>query len=254
MPPKIADLAKNLQPSGESLLQSLSRYILKHYGVEVPVTAWPPDALPAHLRPRIEVVGHDQKTVTASRDLKIIRAQLEEKKVQPAGDPPEWGRLVARWERFSLAGWTFGDLPSSVREGAVEAWPGLQTDDQHLHVRLFRNPDQARRSSRTACRQLLQRELQKDLAWLEKDLRSLARLAPLCAGFVEIDKLQETALENLKHYLASGADLAGTEGEPLSCCRPASQGAAARPGIPPGGSRGSHSQAAGRNCPPFRYW
>ena len=207
LPPKIADLAKNLQPSGESLLQSLSRYLLAHYSVEVPVSAWPPDALPAHLRPRIEVVGHDQKTVTASRDLKAIRAQLEEKKVQPTGDPPDWGRLVARWERFSLAGWTFGDLPSSVREGSVEAWPGLQTDDQHLHVRLFRNPDQARRSSRTACRQLLQRELQKDLAWLEKDLRSLARLAPLCAGFVEIDKLQETALENLKNYLASGADL-----------------------------------------------
>jgi len=207
LPPKIADLTKNLQPSSDSLLQDLSRYILKNYGIEVPVSAWPPDALPAHLRPRIEVLGHDRKTVTSSRDLKVIREQLEEKKVQPSGDPPEWGRLVARWEKFSLAGWTFGDLPVSVREGSVEAWLGLQMEDQHLHVRLFRNPDQARRSSRNACRQLLHRELQKDLAWLEKDLRSIVRLAPLCAGFVEIDALRETALENLKHYLASGAGL-----------------------------------------------
>jgi ATP-dependent helicase HrpA len=207
LPPKIADLTKNLRPSGDSLLQDLSRYILSNYGVEVPVGAWPPDALPNHLRPRIEVVGHDKKTVTSSRDLKVIRQQLEEKKVQPAGDPPEWGRLVARWEKFSLAGWTFGDLPASVREGAVEAWPGLQVDDQHLHVRLFRNPDQARRASRVACQRLLLRELQKDLAWLEKDLRALARLAPLCAGFVNPDKLQETAFENLKCYLSTGAEL-----------------------------------------------
>jgi ATP-dependent helicase HrpA len=207
LPPKIADLTKNLQPSGESLLQSLSSYISQHYGVEVPVSAWPPDALPNHLRPRIEIVGHGRKTVTASRDLKVIREQLEEKKVQPTGDPPEWGLLVSRWERFSLAGWTFGDLPASVREGTVEAWPGLQADDQHLHVRLFRNPDQARRSSRVACQCLLQRELQKDIAWLEKDLRALSRVAPVCAGFVELDKLQEMALENLKRYLASGAEL-----------------------------------------------
>jgi ATP-dependent helicase HrpA len=207
LPPKITDVAKNLQPSGDSLLQDISRYILSHYGVEVPVSAWPPDVLPNHLRPRIEVVGRDQKTVTASRDLKAVREQLEEKKVPPAGDPPEWGRLVARWEKFSLAGWTFGDLPGSVREGAVEAWPGLQVDDQHLHVRLFRNSGQARRSSLAACRRLLERELQKDLAWLEKDLRGLVRLAPLCAGFTDTDKLQETALENLKRHLCTGADL-----------------------------------------------
>jgi ATP-dependent helicase HrpA len=43
--------------------------------------------------------------------------------------------------------------------------------------------------------------LQKDFGWLQKDLRGLARLEPLCAGFCSAEELQATAFENLKGYL-----------------------------------------------------
>jgi ATP-dependent helicase HrpA len=43
--------------------------------------------------------------------------------------------------------------------------------------------------------------LQKDLAWLEKDLRGLTRLEPLLGGFSSAAELQASALEHLKNYL-----------------------------------------------------
>jgi ATP-dependent helicase HrpA len=44
-------------------------------------------------------------------------------------------------------------------------------------------------------------ELQKDLAWLQKDLRALARLEPLHKGFMSPEELQQGAYENLRACL-----------------------------------------------------
>src|SRR5262249_40950685 len=68
-PPKVAEIARDLRPSGASLKQDLGAFIRSRYGIDIPSSAWPAEAVPAHLRPRIELVGHDQKPLGTGRDL-----------------------------------------------------------------------------------------------------------------------------------------------------------------------------------------
>jgi ATP-dependent helicase HrpA len=209
-PPKVAEIARDLQPGNRTLLHDLSRFIRQRYGVEVPVSAWPAEALPPHLRPRVEIVGPDRKPIAAGRDLDQLRAQLEKAKLavvpDAAGDPPAWTRLTQEWERFGLADWNFGDLPERVTAGeegkdALYAWPGLEVEEGQVNLRLFRAQAAAQTASLPAVRRLIETALQKDLAWLQKDLRTLARLEPLYAGLCTGEELQATAFLNLMRYV-----------------------------------------------------
>ncbi|WP_160164460.1 ATP-dependent RNA helicase HrpA [Pedosphaera parvula] len=204
-PPKVAEITRDLRPTGKSLKQDLANFIKERYHIEVSPTDWPSDALPQHLRPRIEIVGNDHKTLGAGRDLSQLREQFQNVKVKPVGAPPAWKSAAAKWERFGRTGWTFGDLPEriTVSEGEVVpvyGWPGLQVEENHVNVHLFPSQDTARRASLTGVQRLVELALQKDLAWLQKDLRGFSRFQPLLPpGGVE--ELQESAFENLKRFI-----------------------------------------------------
>ncbi len=209
-PPKVAEIARDLRPGDQSLLHALSRFIHRRYGVEVPVSSWPAEALPPHLRPRLEVVGPGLAPALAGRDLLQLRRQLETAKAEPAGDPPAWVRLARQWERFGLTGWNFGDLPErlTVEESGTAplyAWPGLHVEDGQVNLRLFHSPDSARQASFGGLPRLIELALQKDLAWLQKDLRALAPLEPLFADLCSAEELQTAALVNLKRHILPAA-------------------------------------------------
>jgi ATP-dependent helicase HrpA len=204
-PPKVAEIARDLQPGGHSLKEDLARFIHQRYGVEIPASAWPPEGLPAHLRPRVEVIGRDEKTVAVGRDLARIRQQLFQAGPEPAQPSREGEQLAQRWERFGLTSWTIGDVPERVTSGQdaelLEAWLGLALEEGQVNLRLFRSLDAAGAASLTGIRFLVALAIQKDLAWLQKDLRSLASLSPLLAGFCTSDELQAGAFANLKAHL-----------------------------------------------------
>ena len=209
-PPKVAEIARDLRPTGESLKKDLAQFIRQRYGVEIPPDSWPADAVPAHLRPRIEVVDHDHKTMGTSRNLNQLRRRLDQAKVEPTGEDPAWGRFALQWEQFGLTGWTFGDLPERItvsEAGKVPlyAWPGIQEEEpQSVSLRLYRSQEAARRASLGGCRRLVSLALQKDLAWLHKDLRALSRFAPLTTGWRTAEELSEAAFENLRRHLLPG--------------------------------------------------
>jgi ATP-dependent helicase HrpA len=204
-PPKVAEIVRDFRPTGRSLQHDLARFIHQRYGVEVSPGDWQADALPQHLRPRIEILGNDQKTLGAGRDLNSLREQFEKVKVKPAGDSPAWTRAAQQWERFGLTGWNFGNLPERItvsEDGDVPiyAWPGLQVEETNINLRLFQTQESARRKSLEGVRRLVELALQKDLAWLQKDLRGLARFQPMLPPG-GVDELQETAFENLKRHI-----------------------------------------------------
>ena len=205
-PPKVAEIVAELQPAGESLQADLAAFIRSLYGVEIPADAWPADAVPAHLRPRIEVVGNDQKTFGASRDLGALRQKLEQVKAKPAPDNSAWTRVAQQWERANITTWNFGDLPVRVMVSEcgpvpVFAWPGLLLEKDIVSLRLFRSEDLARRASLGGVQKLVELALSKDFAWLHRDLRGLNRFDALVANLCPLDELQEAAFENLKRHV-----------------------------------------------------
>ena len=56
---QIEEIVRELQPTGDSLSADVGRFIFRRYGIMIPPDAWRAEAVPAHLRPRVEVVDGD---------------------------------------------------------------------------------------------------------------------------------------------------------------------------------------------------
>ena len=135
------------------------------------------------------------------RDLAGLQQQLKQTKVEPSAKPDtaDWTRATQQWEHFGVRDWTFGDLPEriTVSEGSglpLYAWPGIEFAEDVVNVRLFRSPDQARAASLLGVQRLGELAIQKDLAWLEKDLRGLSRFDALYSPLGDSGELRESSL------------------------------------------------------------
>jgi len=206
-PPKVEEILRDFQPSGDSLPQDLAIFIRQRYGVAIPPNTWASDAVPAHLRPRIEIFGNNHKSLGSSRDLGQLRQKLEETKTKSAPDNSAWHRVAQQWERASITTWNFGELPERIlvcetSTVPIYAWPGLQTDDNHsVRLRLFCSADLAKLATLGGVQKLVELALSKEFAWLHRDLRELNRFDALVANLCPLDQLQETAFENLKCHV-----------------------------------------------------
>ena len=208
-PPKVAEIVSELSATGESLQADLAVFIRRRYGVEIPPNTWASDAIPAHLRPRIEVMGNDKKIIGTSRDLAALRQKLEQVKTKPAPDDSAWARVAANWERTNITTWNFGTLPARLtvsENGSVPtyAWPGLPIEKDSVSLRLFRTEDLARTATLCGIQKLVELALAKDFAWLHRDLRELNRFDALTANLCPLDELQESAFTNLKRHILPG--------------------------------------------------
>ena len=151
-------------------------------------------------------MGHGLQVLAASRDLNELRKKMEAAPTKPAGHPPQWTSLARRVERHGLTAWSFEDQPESIAvkgptDPPLEAWPGLECEDAHVNLRLFHTCESASRASIKGIQRLVELALEKDFAWLQKELRALVKLEPLTRGWIEPGAFQELAFGNLKRYL-----------------------------------------------------
>ena len=207
-PPKVSEIVREFQPGGTSFLQEFAAFLHRRYGVVVKAADWPASALPAHLRPRIDIVNDQRKSLGAGRDLARLQQSLKQIKTEPVteADSAAWTRAAQQWERFDLTEWTCGDLPErvTVDEGQsppLLAWPAIEFAEGSVNVRLLRGRDQARAVSLIGVRRLVELAVRKELAWLEKDLRALSRYDALYSTIGDSAELQESALEHLKGHI-----------------------------------------------------
>lgn len=222
--PKIREIAGEFQPGRQDFLTALAEFLSRKYRVLVRAADWPPQSLPAHLQPRVEVVDRGNKTVVAGRDLAAIHAHVESRDVRSDA----WDRAARQWERRAVTDWSFGDLPESVvveevSGAAVLAYPGLELRETSVDVRLFRKRDEAETASRTGLRRLAELVMARDLSRLWKELGGLARhipspvrqttsfhdalhqmsakLQPPTTAFVTAEQLQKTACQHLIEHV-----------------------------------------------------
>jgi ATP-dependent helicase HrpA len=207
-PPKVTEIVREFQPAGTSFLQDFAAFLHRRYGVAVKASDWPANALPAHLRPRIDIVDDRRKSLGVGRDLAQLQQRLKQMKTEPVVEPDsaDWTRATLQWERFGLTDWTCGDLPDriTVSEGLPlpqYAWPAVEFAEGSVNVRLLRTRDLARATSLNGVQRLVELAVQKDLAWLEKDLRALSRFDALYSSLGDGAELRETSLEHLKRYV-----------------------------------------------------
>jgi ATP-dependent helicase HrpA len=207
-PPKVGEIVREFQPGGTSFLQDFAAFLHRRYGVAVKAADWPANALPAHLRPRIAIVDDKRKSLAVGRDLAQLQQRLKHTKTEPVTEPDsaDWIRAIQQWERFDLTDWTCGDLPErvTVNEGQsppLYAWPAIEFAEGSVNVRLLRGRDLARAASLAGVQRLVELAVQKELAWLEKDLRALSRYDALYSSMGDSAELREISLEHLKRHI-----------------------------------------------------
>ena len=160
------------------------------------------------MRPRIDVVDDRRKSLAAGRDLAQLQQRLKQMKTEPVAGPDsaDWTRATQQWERFGLTDWTCGDLPERITVSDGQplphyAWPAIEFAEGSVNVRLLRTQDLARTTSLSGVQRLVELAVQKDLAWLEKDLRPLSRFDALYSSLGDSAELRETSLDHLKRYI-----------------------------------------------------
>lgn len=203
--PKIKEIVAEFQPSGPSFLGSLAQFIERRYRLPVTQAAWAEGDLPAHLRPRFELVAAGDKPVASGRDWGAIKALVTQKEKQV--ETNAWQEAVDRFTRHHLTQWNFPDPPEFV-EIATESgmplrgYPGIQADNANaVSLTLFRQRSQAEEATRLGMARLAELELSRDFAWLQKDLRALERVKDLHITLGPGDELQETAFNHLRAHL-----------------------------------------------------
>ncbi len=174
--PKAREIAAAFDPGRDDFLAALADFITRRYRIHVRAEDWPPQSLPAHLQPRVEVLDpKNNSVIAASRDLDTIRSSVQKQEVRSDA----WEKLLPRVERFALKSWSFGDLPETILVEELNGTPihgylGLVLRENEIDVRLFRTQAEAARGTPAAIRQLAENTLSKDLAWLPKELRSIS--------------------------------------------------------------------------------
>jgi len=205
--PKAKEIAVRFQPGRADFLEALALHITQQYGVTVQANDWPADALPPHLRPRLQVIDQKQQTVVEGRDLGVIQKTVE----QSAPKSDAWERAVQKLEKYALRGWSFGDVPrqiviEEIAGAQVLAYPGLLLrEGEEVDFILFKTAAQADEASPDAVRKLAELALGKDLAWLQKELKHLGtsgRTRPV---------IQASAFQQLSVTAAAPAPTPGLE-------------------------------------------
>ena len=173
---KIKEITESFDPGTGDFLIGLSKFITNRYDIPVMAADWPADSLPEYLKPRVQVVDRQRQVLAVSRNLDEVRREGKEQ----AGESAAWAAAVTLWEKPFLTGWTFGDLPESVVVEtlggvAVMGWPGpVLGKDGKVSLRLHQTLEAADAAAPAALRKLAELVLVKDIAWLQKELRTLA--------------------------------------------------------------------------------
>jgi ATP-dependent helicase HrpA len=100
---------------------------------------------------------------------------------------------------------------SDVAGFPLQAYPALQVEDGEVCLRLFRHVEDAHQAQAMGVPRLAERVLQRELAWMQKDLRSIGKWKDLYITLGPAEELETSAFENLKrHLLARSTSLPRT--------------------------------------------
>ncbi len=192
-------IASEMERTDESMLTALGRFIYRKFGVDIPASAWPEKSLPEHLRMRVSITDHQGLELLAGRDPGLLSL---EGRIGSTASSDAWEKARAQWERDGITQWDFNSLPREVPvEANLVAFPALEPEENGAHVRLFQNPDEARKIHPEGVARLLSLRLSRDLKFASKVLRlpdDISKAALLFGGAKAVEKkLTETLIRLL---------------------------------------------------------
>jgi ATP-dependent helicase HrpA len=182
-----------------AFLTTLSEFLHRRFGVDIPASAWAADTLPDHLKMRVAITAPDGRELAAGRTPAILRNVAA-----PPGAIPAEARRA--WERRGLTRWDFGDLPEVVghRPGEPVRWtayPGLQPSGDAADLRLFAAPAAAREAHPQGVAALTRRHLSRELKFLKRSIALPEETHAAARWFGGARRVEEEMADRVVHDL-----------------------------------------------------
>ncbi len=181
----------------KSLLTSLSSFIYRRFGIDIPATEWPEDLLPDYLKARLSITDTNGKELLSSRDKNVLR-----NKVFTNTGGKEFDAAKKEWERSNITKWDMERIPDSIllknvtgKEWSV--YPGLVARENHADLRLFRNKEEALQSHKTGVAKIYTLVFSKDLKFLRKSIVLPQKVLPIPAGFGKAKGFEKRIVESI---------------------------------------------------------
>jgi ATP-dependent helicase HrpA len=186
---------------GTHLATALSRFIHKHFAIEIPAAAWKESALPDHLRTRICITDQQGEPVRHSRDPAILDSIGSKD-----GLPKDLKAALQDWEKPDIAQWNFGDLPDTIEltgAGGAQwtAFPALEKRDGSIALVAFASRDRALRSHPRGVKTLLLKKLGPEVKFLRKNLRLPQTCENMCHYFGGTSQIVENLVQRVLNDL-----------------------------------------------------
>ncbi len=164
------------------LVQAIARYARREQNLAVPLDAFRPETLPAHLSMNFRIVDEHGRQLGMGRNLAQLRAELGQK----AGE--QFSEIVkADVPVAEFTGWEFGDLEDvmEIRRGSqtLIGYPGLVDHGDSVSLEVFDSADKAREAHRPGLRRLFMLQLKEQARYAEKNLPGLQAMAMQFTAF-----------------------------------------------------------------------
>ncbi len=207
-----ATIASKLDSEGLSLKESLKKHLESDYKIETYDSDWVDNAIPRHLQVRVQVHDSEGTTVIEERSARRIHEIIDSQKTVYSSDETAiveiWKKARKQWDRPIRE---LSDLKPCEEKVAIDERNGipviafftLRISSGELRLTLVDNLDEARAHIKKGIERLIEIELRRELAWIQEDLRDLAKIGPVIAAFAPIEEVKRQAYNHLKRFLCT---------------------------------------------------
>jgi ATP-dependent helicase HrpA len=179
-----------VQPGDVPLADAMARYARSELNIAIPLDAFRPETLPAHLSLNFRVVDEHGRQLAMGRNLVQLRAELG---ARALGEFSAVAKPAAA--RAGLTSWDFGDLQEimEVRQGSrtLIGHPALVDRGEAVDLELFDAPEAAAVEHRKGLRRLFMLQLREQARYLEKNVPGLRDMALRFAAIGDAGELKD---------------------------------------------------------------
>lgn len=182
--PKTVDIIMSEMERDEgSIISALGEFIYKRFGINIPASAWSPEALPDYLKLRLSIVDPKGRELCSGRDAGLLRKDISQEV-----ELPGFEKARSALERKGLTRWDFGDLPESIvleekDDLEIHAYPALDEENGTVNLRLFRKREDALKAHLRGVKALCEIHFKKDLKFLKRLLTLQGDMKKLASYF-----------------------------------------------------------------------
>jgi ATP-dependent helicase HrpA len=201
--PKTVDIIMSEMERGKgSIISALGRFIYEKFDLNIPASAWSPDALPDYVKMRFSIVDPEGRELCSGRNVGLLK-----KNISSEVELPGFDRVKSVWEKRGLTMWNFSDLPESIalngtNNPEVYAYPALEKqEDGCVDLRLFKDERNAQNAHVKGVKALCEIHFKKELKFLKRLLILQGDMKRWANYFGGARHLQDALYERVSRHL-----------------------------------------------------